>query len=181
MAKKTQSVSSSFWANVFKAPPEKSDLETVLHSMPPFAGLDNKHMKLFLEQIHNRSYQANEYIFHQGDPGIGLYIIRDGEVLITQTTETEENLDLVNFHRGDFFGELALINNDVRTASAIALKESNLAVIFKPDLDEFIEKYPKYGIQILRGMSVILSTRLIKVNTDYQKLYNRYQLETKKK
>ncbi len=160
---------SNFWANLFKTPNNKTDLEDVLLSMPPFEHFDNKHIKLFMKLVHNRVYEQNEYIFYQGDPGICLYIIREGEVIIQQEGEKENDLELVRFGRGDFFGELALIDSEKRSASAIAAMESNLAVIFKPDLDEFIEKYPKQGIHILRGISKIISIRLKSVNYDYMK------------
>jgi len=75
---------SSFWANLFKTPTEKSELEEVLLSMPPFKNLSNKSIKLLMKVIHNRIYAANEYVFFQGDPGIGLYLIVGGEILITE-------------------------------------------------------------------------------------------------
>ena len=75
--------------------------------------------------------------------------------------------------RGDFFGELALLDEEKRSASAIALKDSQVAVIFKPDLDEFVETHSKEGIQILRGISQIVATRLRNLNQDYFTLYNK--------
>ena len=158
---------SSFWANLFKTPAEKSDLENLLLSMPPFEKFSNKYIKLLMQIIHNRAYEANEYIFYQGDPGIGLYLVREGEVAIIQNLENGQTLELANLKRGDFFGELALLDDEARSGSAIAVKPSNIAVIFKPDLDEFIEQYPKKGIQILRGISNIISTRLRNINDEY--------------
>lgn len=163
---------SSFWANLFKTPTEKSELEEVLLSMPPFKNLNNKKIKLLMKVIHNRIYAANEYVFFQDDPGIGLYIIISGEILITQAT-IGERFDLAMLTRGDFFGELALLDEEKRSASAIALKDSQLAVIFKPDLDEFVETHSKVGIQILRGISQIVATRLRNLNQDYFTLYNK--------
>jgi len=163
---------SSFWANLFKTPTEKSELEEVLLSMPPFKNLNTKLIKLMMKTIHNRVYSANEYIFFQGDPGIGLYIIIKGEVVITQD-EDGDRFDLAILGRGDFFGELALLDEEKRSASAIALKDSQVAVIFKPDLDEFVEAHPKEGIKILRGISFIVATRLRNLNQDYFALYNK--------
>jgi len=163
---------SSFWANLFKTPTEKSELEEVLLSMPPFKNLNSKSIKLLMKVIHNRIYTSNENIFYQGDPGIGLYIIIRGEVLITQDTNGER-FDLALLTRGDFFGELALLDEAKRSASAIALKDSQLAVIFKPDLDEFVESNSKEGINILRGISQIIATRLRNLNQDYFALYNK--------
>ncbi|NJD22016.1 MAG: cyclic nucleotide-binding domain-containing protein [Melioribacter sp.] len=163
---------SSFWANLFKTPTEKSELEEVLLSMPPFKNLSNKNMKLLMKVLHNRIYAANEYIFYQGDPGIGLYLIIRGEISITEEIDGER-FDLALLTRGDFFGELALLDDEKRSASAIALKDSQLAVIFKPDLDEFVETHSKDGIQILRGISQIVATRLRNLNQDYFTLYNK--------
>ncbi len=166
---------SSFWANFFKAPAEKSELEEVLFSMPPFKNLNNKQIKLLLKVIHNRVYAVNEIIFYQGDPGIGLYIITRGEVLITQN-EDDDNIDLALLGRADFFGELALLDNEKRSATAIALKETQVAVIFKTDLDEFVERHPKAGINIMRGISQIIATRLRNLNQDYFSLFRKYKL-----
>ena len=163
---------SSFWANLFKTPTEKSELEEVLLSMPPFQKLNSKLIKLLMKLIHNRVYTANEYIFFQNDPGIALYIIIRGEILITQD-ENGDRFDMALLGHGDFFGELALLDGARRSASAIAMKESQLAVIFRPDLDEFVEAHPKEGVKILRGISTIVATRLRNLNQDYFSLYHK--------
>jgi CRP-like cAMP-binding protein len=110
-------------------------------------------------------------VFYQNDPGIGLYIIVKGEILITQESDGER-FDLARLTRGDFFGELALLDEERRSASAIAMKESQIAVIFRPDLDDFIESNPKEGVKILRGLTHIITTRLRNLNHDYFELYN---------
>lgn len=162
---------SSFWANLYKTPAEKSDLEHLLLAMPPFENLSSKYIKHLMQLIHNRVYEANEYVFYQGDPGIGLYIVREGSVIIKQNIDENKALELAILKRGDFFGELALLDDEVRSGSAVALAPSSIAVIFKPDLDEFIERYPKVGIKILRGISTIISTRLRRINDEYFSMY----------
>jgi CRP-like cAMP-binding protein len=145
-------------------------LEKSLSSIPLFSSLSNKELKLLSEIIHNRTYVAGEYIFLQGDPGIGLYIVRDGEVEIRRKDINGKEHALANFVKGDFFGELALVDGEKRSASAIALTDCRISVLFKPDLDEFIEKFPRKGIKILQGISVILAERLRKLNEDYFQL-----------
>ncbi|MGD8779805.1 MAG: cyclic nucleotide-binding domain-containing protein [Ignavibacteria bacterium] len=166
-------IPNSFWNNLFKLPTEKSDIQNILKTIPAFRKFDKKHLKLFLTTLHHREYQANEYVFHQGDPGIGLYIIMEGEILISSKTEHGYEHRFAILKEGDFFGELALLDNEVRSASAVALKNSKLYVVFRPDLDEFIDKYPKQGVEILRGISQIITTRLRRLNEDYVALYNR--------
>jgi CRP/FNR family transcriptional regulator, cyclic AMP receptor protein len=171
-----ETTKSSFWANLFKTPTERSELEQVLLSMPPFEKLNPNHLKILMKLMHNRVYAYNELIFHQGDPGTGLYTIIKGEVIITQE-EDGDRWELALLGRGDFFGELALLDDEKRSATATALKETQVAVIFKPDLDNFVETYPKEGIKILRGISHIVATRLRNLNQDYFSLYNKSRIK----
>jgi CRP-like cAMP-binding protein len=166
-------VKSSFWTNLFKSPTAKSETESLLLSLLPFKKLDQKHINMLLKIVHHRTYAPNEFIFHQGDPGIGLYIIQEGEVLISRKSDNGYEHKFVKLGIGDFFGELALLDGEVRSASALSLKESKIIVIFRPDLDEFVEKFPRKGIDILRGISQIITTRLRQVNEDYISLYNK--------
>jgi CRP-like cAMP-binding protein len=173
-------IHSSFWANLFKPSTQKHDHELVLSSFPAFITLSRKEIVLISNIIHNRHYIAGEYIFCQGDPGIGLYILVDGEVEITYADENGICLRFASFSKGDFFGELALVDGEKRNASAIAKSDVKLAVIFKPDLDEFIEKFPKIGIRIMQGLSRIVTTRLRKLDEDYLKIQSKsLQMEGK--
>lgn len=160
-------IRSSFWSNFFKS--KKHSLETVdfLASLPPFANLNQKDLRLVSNLLHTRSYLAGEYIFLQGDPGIGIYLINEGDVEIQKKDDTGNTTSLAVLTKKDFFGELALIDGEKRPASAVAITNSNLSVLFKPDLDEFIRKYPKKGIIILQGFTLILTLRLRKLNDDY--------------
>lgn len=173
--KMRKSFRSSFWANLFKAQPERNDLETLLLSIPPFKNFSKNTMKNFSRLIHHRVYSANEIIFTQGDPGIALYIIQEGEVKIIKHSETGIEYELAQFSRGDFFGELALLDNDVRSATAIATKDSKIEVIFKPDLDYFIENNPKRGVEILTGIAKIISARLRILDEEIIKVYSSNQ------
>ena len=172
--KEKKIVHSSFWTNIFNSPAKKSNLKKSLQSIPLFSGLMGRDFSILMNIIHNRNYLAGEYIFYQGDPGIGLYIISDGEVIIQRTDESSNVTPLATFYPGDFFGELALVDGEKRSASAIAKTDCSLAVIFKPDLDEFIEAYPRKGIKILQGISQIVAVRLRKLNEDHFALQNKH-------
>jgi len=162
-----KAIHSSFWTNIFNTPTEKADLTKSLHAIPLFTSLGKRDLSNLINILHDRNYLSGEFIFYQGDPGIGLYLIRDGEISIVRQSDAGEKIELATFSKGDFFGELALVDGEKRSASAIAKTDSRLAVIFKPDLDEFILKYPKKGIQILNGIAHIIAVRLRTLNEDY--------------
>lgn len=170
--KTKETVHSSIWSNIFNTPTEKSDLEKSLQAIPMFKELNKKDLSIVSKLINNRSYIAGEYIFSQGDPGLGLYIIRNGEVTIKRFTSDNEELLLATLLKGDFFGELALIDGEKRSASAVAKTDAKIAVIFKPDLDEFVDKYPQKGIKILKGVLQIITYRLRKMDDDFLEIKN---------
>jgi len=164
---------SSFWANFFNTSTEKMDLQRALLAIPIFEGLSKRDCGMLFNLIHHRIYIADEYIFYQDDPGLGIYLIREGEVEIQRTDKSGNVFHQATLQKGDFFGELALVDGEKRAASAISKKDSKIAVIFKPDLDEFIQKFPKKGIIILEGIAKIVTTRLRKLNEEH------YEIESK--
>lgn len=158
---------SSFFSNLFKTPAEKNELLDLFTSTLPFSSFSEKDVDLLMPIIHNRIYAANEYIFFQDDPGTAFYFIQEGEVVLEMTFKDGRKLNTGHYKKGDFFGELAMLENEKRYASAIAFKESKLVVIFKPDLDEYIDRYPKKGVKVLRGISQIFASRFRQLNQDY--------------
>lgn len=169
-------VKNSFWANIFKSKTESEEILEILKQMPPFENLRPKELKDVLALIHHRTYEAGETVFMKGDPGISFYVIISGTVAIVDESRALK-LRLAEFSRGDFFGEIALIDSETRSASAIAESKCTLAAIFKPDLDEFMQKNPKAGISILTGLSKIITARLRNLNTDYFNLYEKFSLK----
>jgi CRP/FNR family transcriptional regulator, cyclic AMP receptor protein len=158
---------SGFWSNIFKVPAPKSEFREILSAMTPFADLNDTEIDSLLSIIHDRSYINGEYIFLQNDPGLGLYIIQKGEVVIERTTDKGQKVILANLYAGDVFGDLALIDGDNRSSSAKAVVDCKIGVIFRPDFDGFVEKYPDQGINILRGIVKIVTMRLRRIIQDY--------------
>jgi CRP-like cAMP-binding protein len=163
---KNDIVRSSFWSSLFNSSGKRADIEDYILSIPIFKDLSSKEILQLTKIMHNRNYLPGECIFFEGDPGIAIYIIRSGEVVIKRNIDAGGDHFLATFGKGDFFGELALVDSEKRSASAIAKTDVKLTVIFKLELDEFIEKFPKKGIKILQGITEIVVTRLKKLNEE---------------
>ena len=82
----------------------------------------------------------------------------------------EYEVDEVLFRSGDFFGELALLNETPRSATAIARQPSVLFGLFRPDLLGLLERDPALGVDLLLRMSRVISERLIQSNDEVQRL-----------
>jgi len=173
-------IHSNFWSNFFSPSAQKADLQSHILSVPIFKGLSRKEITHLSKIMHNRNYVPGEFIFYEGDPGIGIYIIKNGEVIIRRSLENGGYYPLASFTRGDFFGELALIDDGKRSASAIAKTDVNLSVIFKPELDEFMERFPGKGVKILQGITEIVVTRLRKLNDENILLQNMLNIKSEK-
>lgn len=162
-----KAIHSNFWANIFSSAGSRDNLNNSLKSIPIFKDLSNRDINLLKKIVHSRNFMAGEYIFYQGDPGIGLYLILEGEVIVQRIFNIDVVISMAQFSSGDFLGELALIDGEKRSASAIAKTDAKLAVIFKPDLDEFIATYPRKGILILNGIAQTIAARLRQINEDH--------------
>ena len=151
-----KAIHSSFWANTFHTPTESDELIHVLQAIPLFKSLTKKEVSGLLGIIHNRIYIAGEYIFYQGDPGIGLYIIRDGEVLISRESEKKDKITLAVFQKGDFFGELALLTQAPRAADVIALAFCEVLVMTAGDFASLLARNPDLQTQVAETATVRL-------------------------
>ncbi len=162
---------SSFWSNLFKTPQKKDTLVKVFQSSPIFKDLNEKELKFILKTVNQRVYQTGEYIFLKGDPGLGLFFILDGNVNIVLNDNSGREYKVAELSVGDFFGEVSLLGEESRTASAVAITDAKIGVFFKDDLDQYIDRYPDRGVKILRGISSVLATRLKNINDDFFNLY----------
>ena len=151
------------WSNLFrKDSREKSVLET-LSQTHIFGNLSKRELGLVMQTIHVRDYAPGENIFSQGELGIGMYIILQGKVDVFSSgpTAREETRLVTQLQPGDFFGELALVEQQGRrSATAIASTDTSLIGFFKPDLMEILERQPQTGSKIVLRLAEVLGRRL---------------------
>jgi CRP/FNR family cyclic AMP-dependent transcriptional regulator len=154
------------WINVFRNKDAKSSLREKLHQNILFKDLRAGELR-FLENIVNlRSYRPGEVIFRQGEVGVGMYIILSGHVNIQVEEIQTGTLQPKSSHvtvlkAGEFFGELALVEEEGRrSATASAQNEAQLIGFYKPDLIEIIERSPSAGVKILMRLGEVLGVRL---------------------
>ena len=155
------------WENIFKKDGSGSQIISLLKSNILFEELSNSELKLLEAMLHIRTYQPGEVIFNQGERGVGMYIVLEGiaEVSVSNNTDVEgrssEKLIITQLKKEDFFGEMALVeDNSRRTATAIALEDTQLLGFFQPDLLDIIERSPSTGTKISIQLAKVLARRL---------------------
>lgn len=112
----------------------------------------------------NRSYTANQMIFSENEPGQDLFILQKGKVKITKIIKGNDVL-LNIMKPGDIFGEMALLDNKPRSASAIATEDVDLLAINKANFETMVQTQP----QLMSKIITVLSER---VWNAYKKIAN---------
>ena len=158
----------NMWENIFKFRQKHADdTDKILLNIPVFQNLNHHDLRAIKRILHQREYRTNEAIFNQGDVGLGMYIILRGEVEIICNPGSHV---LAELQDGDFFGELALLDEAPRSATAVAKKPCALLCFFKPELLDIINRNPKLGGKILFRLAWTIGERLKSTNEKIREL-----------
>jgi CRP-like cAMP-binding protein len=151
-------------------PRKREDVLDVLAVIPAFDRLSRTELKLVGRMLHERQYQKGEIVFNEGEPGAGMYIVITGEIEITKKINGVNAISLADIKERSFFGELALLDEIPRSASAIAKTDSVLYGFSKPSLETLCSRNPHLGIKILSNLSRLVCRRLVKSNEVLEKI-----------
>ena len=144
--------------------PEQQELE-VLKQIPVFDKLPHRALKMVRSLCHVRHFKEGEHVFRTNEPGVGMYIIMEGSVEIYRLKgDTDQEDSMAQFYDGDFFGELALLDDLPRTASARAQTYCRMLGFFRPDLLSLMNRNPRIASIILLNIARITGKRLIRTN-----------------
>jgi CRP/FNR family transcriptional regulator, cyclic AMP receptor protein len=121
----------------------------MLAEVPLFALLDDQERALLAERVEIVRFPAGTAIFQIGDPGDSMYIVKSGEVHLSVKTKTGEKMLLEHPVAGDFFGEISLLDEGPRTATADAKTDVEALEIDRGDLDELFRLKPAAAMDLL--------------------------------
>ena len=124
-----------------------------LRRVPLFAGLDDAAAEKLCTLVSLKDFPQGSTIFRAGSPGESMYLIDKGRVRISVTDADGREAILAELGRGDFFGEMAMIDGHGRSADAIAEASTRLAVLEREDFLAFIGSDPRIPVEMLAAMS----------------------------
>lgn len=130
-----------------------------LRKLPLFTELSMAELAILAGLLHMRDYVAGEVIFDEGEVGQAMYILLEGEVTICRQGRPEEGY-LTSLAPGEFFGELGLLDDSLRTAQALAASDCRLAVLFREDFNGLMESHLRIAHRIGRQLLRHLGQRL---------------------
>jgi CRP/FNR family cyclic AMP-dependent transcriptional regulator len=124
-----------------------------LRQVSLFADVPESDLAALGAGLRRRKYARGQIIFTQGDPGTNLCLVEEGRVRISVASDEGKELVLGMLGPGDFFGELALLDGEPRSADATAHDASTLLLLARDDLLRFLETRAHVSAVLLAALS----------------------------
>jgi len=124
-----------------------------LESSKLFSDLPAAEIDSIRQVARELSFAPKQILFQEGDQGDGIYVVKTGQVLISATVAHGDPRELSRLGPGDLFGEMAVLDNDPRSATATAEEPTVVYFISRSDLLEILAKTPRLATGLVREIS----------------------------
>lgn len=124
-----------------------------LRSISCFSGLDSAQLQVLAQNVTTQTFERGETIFHQASTGSVLYGIVAGQVRIFTVSESGQELSVTIFRAGDFFGELALLDGQPRSASAMAMCRTTALLLHRAAFLHAIATQPPIAVPLMEALA----------------------------
>ncbi len=154
----------------------QNEIINKLKQIPLFAGIieNNDFMNEISKISTIRKFRKDELIIKEGEIGSEMFIVYTGAVEIIKRTRAGDDYTVVKLkaEHNIFFGEMALIDDDKRSATVLSSEDSTFIVIEKDDFIKLGNKHPEIGLPVTRVILKTLASRLRKTNEDMLTLFD---------
>jgi uncharacterized membrane protein len=127
-----------------------------IRSVPLFASLDDEMAIALRALLDTEEKPAGSALFQTGDAGDRMYLVESGRVRIHIRDADGDDVTLAELARGDFFGEMALLDGKPRSASATVIEDARLAVLQREDFHAFVRRDPEVALKMLAAITTRL-------------------------
>ena len=138
----------------------------ILQQVEIFEGLTDDELETLAESSSSRAFPKNTVVIHENDPADSLFVIESGKVKVYCSDKNGKEFIMNTQGEGDYFGELALLDDSTRSASVRTVEKSSFCIIFKDDFNRVLDEHPKIARQLIRN----LSQRVRKLTGDVKSL-----------
>jgi CRP/FNR family transcriptional regulator, cyclic AMP receptor protein len=125
----------------------------LLRRVPLFADLEEGELERFSRVAVPRSYPDNTRVFHEGDHSDACYIVRSGSFRVTREHSDGRAITLANLGPGDIFGELAMLDGEVRSASVEAIGDGELLALPASDVRALLGRNPEITVKLVGALA----------------------------
>jgi len=134
--------------------------QTFVQESPMFHYLDDKDTRTLSQYLQFRRMKRGEVIFREGDPGDYVVFIFKGSVEVSTKNPEGEDYSLAQLGWGTSVGEMALIDELPRSATANVVDDIEFFMLTRDSFNDISQKHPKLGVRLLMGLAWTMSLRL---------------------
>ncbi len=131
-----------------------------LEGVEIFADLNSSELEAISQVLKEEHLTDGQALFQQGDPGDSLFIVSDGKVATSVSTEDGEDLTVAEFGPGDFFGEMSIFEHAPRSATCRAADDAVVYRLHEKDFSTLLSSRPTVAIKIMHKMLGVIAGRL---------------------
>jgi len=125
----------------------------LLQSVALFWDLAEEELGYISEKMIARHYESGKFIFLEDSEGEQCFFVVQGSVKVTRLSKDGREVILAMLNEGEFFGEMALLDGESRSANVIALEETEVLTLNREDFLVVLHDYPQIAIQLLKEMA----------------------------
>ena len=129
------------------------DKNNLLKSVSLFYDLSDKELGYISSRMITKNFETGSLIFMENSEGEKCFFVSEGSVKVTRLSKDGKEVILAMLNKGEFFGEMALLDGESRSANVIALEKTEVLTLNRKDFLSVLEEYPQIAIQLLKEMA----------------------------
>jgi CRP-like cAMP-binding protein len=137
-----------------------ADVVELLARVPVFSTLEGEHLERIADLAVPRAFEPGQVVFREGDASDTCYVVRSGRVRATREHSGGRTITLATFGPGDIFGELALFEDERRSATIEAIEQTSVVAVLGPDMRRLMIEHPGISVRLV----IALGRRLRETN-----------------
>jgi CRP/FNR family transcriptional regulator len=130
----------------------REDTVALLRRVPVFSTLGEDDVERVAEVTVPRRFEAGEVVFREGDESDTCYIVRSGQARAIRGHSDGRTITLANFASGDIFGELAMFDNERRSATVEAVEKTEVIAILGGDMRRLMRQHPEIAVKLVGAL-----------------------------
>jgi CRP/FNR family transcriptional regulator len=132
----------------------------LLGRVPVFSTLEPADLERIAELAVPRSFAPGQAVFREGDASDTCYVVREGHARAVRTHRDGRTITLARFGPGDIFGELAMFEDELRSATVEAIEPMDVVAVLGPDMRRLMSEHPQIAMRLV----IALGRRLREMN-----------------
>lgn len=141
-------------------PTKAAEIVELLGRVPVFSTLEQDDLGRIAQLAVPRSFEPGQIVFREGDASDTCYVVRSGRARAIREHADGRTITLATFGPGDIFGELAMFEDELRSATVEAVQDTSVVAVLGPDMRRLMVEHPEISIRLV----VALGRRLRETN-----------------